>query len=156
MSPERGCANYESGTDYTMELGSFRFRFSADDFAERVEHAAAALGFVPRSGLDPEDLQDLVSLAVSGEVTRRSSDLAAHVAEHAESLVGGDDDLVHWIRKLVFRGAWLDQQIKDGWLDPVFDESGFTYRAGDRNEPVVMLARTPDFSALAYRGTRSG
>jgi hypothetical protein len=156
MSSERGCANYESGTDYTMELGSFRFRFSADDFAERVEHAATQLGFLRGGGLDREDLDDLVNLAAHGEVTRPSSHLAAHVAEHAESLVGGDDDLVHWIRKLVFRGAWLDQQVKDGWLDPVFDESGFTYRAAEQGEPVVMLARTPDFSPLAYRGTRSG
>jgi hypothetical protein len=151
ISPQ-SCSNYESGADFTMEFGSFRFRFSAEDFAERVQQAAVQLGFVPAAGLGERELDDLVSLAAHGAVERPCSALGAHVAEHGEALVGWDDDLVYWLRKLVFRGAWLDQQIKDGWLEPVFEEpDGFSYRSAHNHEPIVVQAPTPDWSAVGYR-----
>jgi hypothetical protein len=146
------CSNYESGADYTMEFGSFRFSFSAEDFAERVELAAVQLRFVPDGELGERELRDLVELAAAGSVERPASPLGAHVAQHGEALLGWDDDLVYWLRKLVFRGAWLDQQIKDGWLEPVFEEDGFSYRSAVNREPVEMGARAPDWSAVGYRG----
>ena len=39
--------NYESGSDYVLEYGELRFTFNERDFTERVEQAAAKLGFVP-------------------------------------------------------------------------------------------------------------
>ena len=51
-----------------MEFAGFRFRFSATDFAQRVQDAAVRLGFVPRAHLPREDLEDLVSLAAHGEI----------------------------------------------------------------------------------------
>ena len=30
--------------------------------------------------------------------------------------------VVHWLRRLVFRGAWLDQRVKEGELEIVFDD----------------------------------
>ncbi len=35
--------------------------------------------------------------------------------------------LVYWLRKLVFRGAWLDHRVKAGLLDVSFDESTGTF-----------------------------
>ena len=29
---------------------------------------------------------------------------------------------MHWLRRLIFRSAWLDQRVKEGELDVVFDE----------------------------------
>jgi hypothetical protein len=143
--------NYESGSDFTMEFAGFRFRFSATDFAQRVEDAAVKLCFVPRSRLRREDLQDLVALAAHGDIATQGSDLAAHVAEHREQIVGWDDDLVYWLRKLVFRGAWLDQQVKDGWLEPIFGEDGFSYRSAVNGQPVVIGLPTPSWAGVRYR-----
>ena len=139
-----------------MEFGSFRFRFSAGDFGERVEGAARELGFV-EAPLAPSEAADLITLAAHGAVERPASPLGAHVALHADRLIGGEDDLVYWLRKLVFRGAWMDQQIKDGWLEPEFSEDGgFSYRSAANGEPVLMRAPAPDWSAVAYRGPDPG
>ena len=35
---------------------------------------------------------------------------------------------MHWLRRLVFRGAWLDQRVKEGELEVVFDEARRTLR----------------------------
>lgn len=156
-TPRQSCSNYESGTDFTMEFGSFRFRFSADDFAERVEAAARQLGFLRKASLGPSESDDLVTLAAHGQIERPASPLGAHVGAHADTILGGEDDLVYWLRKLVFRGAWMDQQIKDGWLEPEFDEGiGFTYRSAVNGEPVLLRARTPDWSRHGYRGLDPG
>jgi hypothetical protein len=144
-------SNYESGSDVTMEFAGFRFRFSADDFAERVEDAAARLGFVERHTLAPQEIEDLVTLTANGEILQPESPLGAHVAENLERLVGWDEDLVYWLRKLVFRGAWIDQQVKEGRLEPVFTEEGFTYRSTSNDQPVVQRTPIPDWSSVAYR-----
>jgi hypothetical protein len=155
-TPHQSCSNYESGTDFTMEFGSFRFRFSAGDFAERVEAAARDLGFLEVPTVGAAELDDLVTLAAAGSIERPASPLGAHVAVNGERLLGGDDDLVYWLRKLVFRGAWMDQQIKDGWLEPEFGEDGFSYRSALNGEPVLVQAPSPDWSAVAYRGAAPG
>src|SRR5207247_164456 len=59
--------NYESGSDYVLEYGELRFTFNERDFTERVEQAAMKLGFVGRA-LDEGEREDLVNLAVNGEV----------------------------------------------------------------------------------------
>ncbi|MBZ0115820.1 MAG: hypothetical protein K8H88_02410, partial [Sandaracinaceae bacterium] len=61
--------------------------------------------------------------------------------------------LVHWIRRLVFRGAWLDQRVKEGELDIVFDErtNTFGYVQPDRDGEPIELSREPSWHALAYR-----
>ena len=58
------------------------------------------------------------------------------------SLVDGES-LVYWLRKLVFRGAWLDHQVKRGALEVVWDdvEAEFAYQhPGGR--PPAPRART--------------
>ena len=115
--------NYESGSDYVLEYGELRFAFNEEDFGQRVEQAAVKLGFV-QQGLSREELDDLLDLAVNGEISEPSSRLGDHINSNWEDLVGPSNrSLVHWLRRLVFRGAWLDQRVKEGELDVVFDET---------------------------------
>jgi hypothetical protein len=68
---------------------------------------------------------------------------------------------VHWLRRLVFRGAWLDQRVKEGELTVVFDETvgGFAYMqpvrgAGPSDEAPgepIELAPEPSWGRVAYR-----
>src|SRR6059058_3052264 len=75
-STRRG--NYESGSDYVLEYGELRFTFNERDFTERVEQAAVKLGFVP-GPLEGAEREDLVNLAVNGEVTEPASALGEHI-----------------------------------------------------------------------------
>src|SRR5205823_5693333 len=106
--------NYESGSDYVLEYGELRFTFNERDFTERVEQAAIKLGFVERA-LSEVEREDLVTLAVNGEVNDPHSELGEHINERWTELTGpSEHSLVHWIRRLVFRGAWLDQRVIEG------------------------------------------
>ena len=114
--------NYDSGEDFVLEYGELRFTFNESDFAERCEQAALKLGFVG-GRLGEEELEDLVNLAVNGEISTRPRRSAEHVNDCWPELVGpAERSLVHWLRRLVFRGAWLDQRVNEGELGVVFDE----------------------------------
>jgi hypothetical protein len=145
--------NYESGSDYVLEYGELRFTFNERDFTERVEQAAMKLGFVDRA-LDAGEREDLVNLAVNGEVTDAHSELGEHINECWGDLHGrAERSLVHWIRRLVFRGAWLDQRVLEGELEVVFDEatSGFGYAQPDRDYELIELSPEPSWERVAYR-----
>jgi hypothetical protein len=144
--------NYESGADYVLEYGELRFSFNERDFAERVEQAAVKLDFVD-PGLEVAELQDLLELAVNGEIAEPGSALGDHVNEHWATLSSSDRSLVHWLRRLVFRGAWLDQRVKEGELDFSFDASTqtFGYVQPDRGHDPIELSREPSWARLAYR-----
>ncbi len=108
--------NYNSGEDFVLEYGELRFTFNEDDFAERCEQAALKLGFVG-GRLGEDELEDLVNLAVNGDILDPASALGEHVNECWAELVGpAERSLVHWLRRLVFRGAWLDQRVNEGEL----------------------------------------
>ena len=146
--------NYESGSDYVLEYGELRFTFNERDFTERVEQAAIKLGFVG-GPLDECEREDLVNLAVNGEVAEPASSLGEHINACWGELVGPSDrSLVHWLRRLVFRGAWLDQRVKEGELDIVFDESSqtFGYVQPDRDSELIELSAEPSWAAVAYGG----
>ena len=145
--------NYESGSDYVLEYGELRFSFNEQDFAQRVEQAAVKLDFVEH-GLAGDELHDLLELAVNGEIREPTSTLGEHINEHWTELVGpANRSLVHWLRRLVFRGAWLDQRVKEGELDVVFDDDDPHLRLrpararlrADRAQPRALLG------PLAYR-----
>ena len=109
--------NYDSGEDFVLEYGELRFTFNEADFSERCEQAALKLGFVG-GRLGEEELEDLVNLAVNGEILDPASALGEHVNDCWPELVGpAERSLVHWLRRLVFRGAWLDQRVKEGELE---------------------------------------
>ncbi len=145
--------NYESGTDYVLVYGELRFTFNERDFSERVELAGSKLRFVELP-LEPEEQDDLVNLTVNGEVGEPTSELGYHVNEHWAELVGpAERSLVHWLRRLVFRGAWLDQRVKEGELELVFDdrELSFGYAQPDRGFELIELSPEPSWAQVAYR-----
>ena len=145
--------NYESGSDYVLEYGELRFTFNERDFTERVEQAAIKLGFVS-APLGDDERDDLVNLAVNGEVPDPSSPLGDHVNARWRDLAGpADRSLVHWLRRLVFRGAWLDQRVKEGELEVVFDGDTHTfgYAQPDRNWELIELSPEPSWARVAYR-----
>ena len=70
-------------------------------------------------------------------------------------LVGpADRSLVHWLRRLVFRGAWLDQRVKEGELDVCFNEDTqtFGYVQRDRDSELIELSPEPSWKPVAYPG----
>jgi hypothetical protein len=144
--------NYESGADYVLEYGELKFTFNERDFTERVEQAAIKLGFVG-GPLGEEEREDLVNLAVNGEVNDAHSLLGEHVMECWRDLHGpADRSLVHWLRRLVFRGAWLDQRVLEGELEIVFEEEthSFGYAQPDRGWERIELSPEPSWARVAY------
>ena len=150
--------NYDSGEHFVLEYGELRFTFNEQDFSERCEQAALKLGFVS-ARLGEEELEDLVNLAVNGEIIEPASDLGEHVNDCWPELVGpAERSLVHWLRRLVFRGAWLDQRVKEGELGGLRRaERDLRLRAARRprftrgGEPIE-LAPEPSWGRVAYRG----
>ncbi len=62
---------------------------------------------------------------------------------------------MHWLRRLVFRGAWLDQRVKEGELSVAFDEETGTFAyvqpsSAGTGEPIE-LAPEPSWGRVAYR-----
>ena len=144
--------NYESGSDYVLEYGELRFTFNERDFSERCEQAATKLGFVD-GRLDETELEDLVNLAVNGEIPEPSSGLGEHVNDCWPELVGpADRSLVHWLRRLVFRSAWLDQRVIEGELDVSFNAStqAFAYVQPERDDEPIELSPEPNWGRVAY------
>ena len=138
------------GTRTSLEFLGYRFSFGARDFEERVGAAAVKLGLVPSNDLDEEEVADLVELAADGRIAEARSPLGAYLVRHWEriALVDGES-LVYWLRKLVFRGAYLDHRVKEGLLEVVWEDGSgeFAYaeparRPGaPRARPDAVLAR---------------
>ena len=118
----------DSGEDFVLEYGELRFTFNERDFAERCEQAALQARLRRPAGSTTPELEDLVNLAVNGEIHDPASALGEHVNDCWPELVGPSDrSLVHWLRRLVFRSAWLDQRVKEGELDVAFDAATQTF-----------------------------
>ena len=147
-------ANYTSGDDYVVEFLGFRFAFNSFDFEQRVTAAAVRLGLVSGNELDADETADLVELAADGRIQEPRSSLGRYVVRHWErvSLVGGES-LVYWLRKLVFRGAWLDHRVKEGLLEVAWDEdtADFGYRDPRGDRALLELAPVPSWHDLQYR-----
>ena len=144
--------NYDSGQDFVLEYGELRFTFNERDFGERCEQAALKVGFVDGQLNDPE-LEDLVNLVVNGEVHDPASALGEHVNDCWPDLVGpAERSLVHWLRRLVFRSAWLDQRVIEGELDIAYDQDTltFAYIQPERNGEPIELAPEPSWDRVAY------
>ena len=145
--------NYSSGDDFVLEYGELRFTFNERDFRERCEQAARKLSFLGAS-VEEDEAEDLINLVVNGEVTDPASALGEHVNDCWPELVGPSDrSLVHWMRRLIFRSAWLDQRVKEGELDVVFDErtQTFGYVQPDRSSELIELSKEPSWRRIAYR-----
>jgi hypothetical protein len=148
-------ANYTSGSDYVVEFLGYRFSFGSGDFEGRVVAAAVKLGVIETPELDDEETADLVALAAHGMIEEPASRLGRYLMRNWErvSLVEGES-LVYWIRKLIFRGAWLDHQVKRGALEVVWDdlEAEFAYQhPGGGGRPLLELAPVPSWHELQFR-----
>ena len=147
-------ANYASGDEFVLEFLGYRFAFNADDFEQRVTAAAVKLGFLPGNELDEDECADLVELAADGRIDDPRSALGRYVVRHWErvALVQGES-LVYWLRKLVFRGAWLDHRVKEGLLEVVWDDmrSEFAYRDPRGDRALLELAPVPSWHELQFR-----
>ena len=146
--------NYSSGDAYALEFLGYQFSFGERDFEERVAAAAVKLGLVASNDLDADELADLVELAADARVADPRSPLGAYLVRHWErvALVDGES-LVYWLRKLVFRSAYLDHRVKEGLLDVSWDESSgeFAYAEPEGGRSLPELAPTPSWHAVQYR-----
>jgi len=146
--------NYSSGEDYEIEFLGFRFAFNAFDFEQRVTAAGVKLGLLEGNELDDDETADLVELVHRGLIDEPRSGLGRYVVRHWErvSLVDGES-LVYWLRKLVFRGAWLDHRVKEGLLEVTWDDEnadfGYSDPRGDR--ALLELAPVPSWHELQFR-----
>ena len=147
-------ANYVSGDDYVIEFQDHRFGFNASDFEERVTAAAVKLGLVGDNDLEEEETADLVELVWRDWIDEPRSGLGRYLVRHWErvSLVGGES-LVYWLKKLVFRSAWLDHRVKEGMLDVAWDEelADFAYRDPNGDRALLELAPVPSWHELQFR-----
>ena len=146
--------NYSSGDDIVVEFLRLRFSFNAADFAQRVSAAAFKLGIVQDNELDEEETDDLVELTADGLIEEPRSELGRYLVRHWErlSLVDGES-LVYWLRKLVFRGAWLDHRVKEGLLEVSWDEDSgdFGYQDPRGSRTLLELAPVPSWHELQFR-----
>ncbi|HXF98061.1 MAG TPA: hypothetical protein VNJ46_05555 [Gaiellaceae bacterium] len=147
-------ANYRSGDDFVVEYLGHRFEFNAEDFEERVTAAAVRLGLIGSNDLDADEAADLVELVADGRILEPRSGLGLYLVRHWERLALVDgESLVYWLRKLVFRGAWLDHRVKEGLLDVTWlEENGdFAYAEPEGGRALLELAPVPSWHEHQYR-----
>jgi len=146
--------NYHSGDDYIVEFLGYRFSFSSEDFEERVTAAAVRLGLVSDPELDEDETADLVELIERDAIETPRSPLGEYLVRHWDSvaLVRGES-LVYWLKKLVFRGAWLDHRVKEGLLEVDWDDERQDFMFADTNggRALLELLPTPSWHELQYR-----
>ena len=146
--------NYCSGDDYDVEFLGYEFAFNAADFEERVIAAAVRLGLIADNDLDDDETADLVELAVSGRIDEPRSGLGTYLVRNWDRVgLNGTESLVYWIRKLVFRGAWLDARVKEGLLEVSWDDdqAEFGYRNPNGDRALLDLALVPSWHEMQFR-----
>lgn len=146
--------NYHSGDDYVVEFLGYRFSFSAADFEERVTAAAVRLGLVPSAELDADETADLVELVERDAIGEPRSSLGEYLVARWDALVlVRGESLVYWLKKLVFRGAWLDHRVKEGLLEVDWDDEAqdFTYADTNGGRALLELLPTPSWHELQYK-----
>ena len=147
-------ANYSSGHDYVVEFLGYHFSFNGADFEQRVTAAAVKLGLLEANELDDDETADLVELVERDRIEEPRSTLGRYLVRHWDeiSLVEGES-LVYWLKKLVFRGAWLDHRVKEGKLEVGFDEdtADFSYQDPHGGRALLELLPTPSWHERQYR-----
>jgi hypothetical protein len=149
-----GAGNYDSGGEYVVEFLGYRFSFNAEDFEQRVTAAAVKLGLLEGNELDDDETADLVELVERDAIEEPRSPLGRYLVRRWDeiSLVEGES-LVYWLKKLVFRGAWLDHRVKEGKLEVGVDESTgeFAYEDPIGGRALLELLPTPSWREVQYR-----
>jgi len=119
-----------------------------------VTAAAVKLGLVEDNDLDDDETEDLVELAADGLIEEPRSSLGRYLVRHWEQLsLNRGESLVYWLRKLVFRGAWLDHRVKEGLLEVDWDDErqDFTFADTNGGRALLELLPTPSWHELQYR-----
>jgi hypothetical protein len=147
-------ANYSSGDEYVVTFLGYTFSFNAEDFEQRVTAAAVKLGLIEGNELDDDETADLVELVERGAIEEPRSSLGRYLVRRWDevSLVGGES-LLDWLKRLVFRGAWLDHHVKEGKLEVGWDDTAaeFSYRDPNGGRALLELLPTPSWHELQYR-----
>jgi hypothetical protein len=141
---------YRTGNDFTLEYVGHRYRFAFDDFASRLADAAARLGLAESDALDNADARaDLVELATHGRLVSQRSGLGRRLATMADPL------LVYWLRKLVFRSAWIDHRVRTGVIEAAYDEQTglFSYGLNGYTLPASASDDVPSFAAAGQHSS---
>jgi hypothetical protein len=149
-----GESDYSSGDDYVVEFLEYSFTFNARDFEQRVVAAAVKLGLVDDNDLDEDEASDLVELAADRWISEPRSTLGRYLMRHWERIGSlNGESLVDWLHRLVFRGAWLDQRVKDGLLEVAYDErtGDFAYRHPHGDRALLDLRPVPSWHELQFR-----
>lgn len=147
-------ANYSSGNDFVVEFVGYRFSFNVADFEQRTVAAAVKLRLVPLSELEPEETADLVELVADGRIADPRSGLGRYLVRNWEKVSAQEgESLVYWLRKIVFRGAWLDHRVKERLLEIVWDEqqAEFAYRDPRGGRALLELAPVPSWQPLQFK-----
>ena len=132
--------NYSSGDDYLVEFLGYRFSFNRADFEQRVTAAAVKLGLLAANDVDEDETADLVELVERDAIADPRSSFGRYLVRRWNdiSLVEGES-LVYWLKKLIFRGAWLDHHVKEGKLEVGWDDdvADFSYRDPYGGRPLL-------------------
>jgi hypothetical protein len=146
--------NYRSGDDYVVEFLGYHFSFSAVDFEQRVTAAAVKLGLIPGNELDEDETADLVELVERDAIEEPRSPLGRYLVRNWDELaLLGGESLLDWLKRIVFRGAWLDHRVKEGLLEVGWDDerNEFAFADPEGGQPLLELLPTPSWHELQYR-----
>ena len=131
-APRMLCEDFHSGDDVTLGFLGRTYSFARKDFDQRVLRAAVDLELVGKP-VSRGEREDLLAAVIHGAVEVPRSDVGERIAELQAR---GGEDPVYWLRKLVFRSAWLDHRIKHGQVDVAFDDSVGAFRIEPGKYPL--------------------
>ena len=141
-APRMLCEDFHSGDDVTLGFLGRTYSFARKDFDQRVVRAAVDLELVTKP-ISRAEREDLVTAALYGGVESPRSDAGERICELQQR---DGEDPVYWLRKLVFRSAWLDHRIKHGQVDVAFDDSVGAFRIEPGKYPLPGSGH-PSFAA---------
>lgn len=131
-APRMHCEDFHSGDDVTLGFLGRTYSFARRDFEQRVVRAAVDLELTSKP-VSRGERADVVRAAIVGSVDDPRSDVGERIAELQAR---GGEDPVYWLRKLVFRSAWLDHRIKHGQVDVAYDDSVGAFRIEPGKYPL--------------------
>ena len=149
-APLVDCADFHSGDDVTLAFLGCTYSFARADFEQRVLRAAVELELATRP-ISRLARVDLVTAAIDGELAVPRSPIGEQLVELCER---GGEDPIYWLRKLVFRSAWLDHRIKHGLVEIEFDDAAGAFRIEPGRYPLPGAGH-PSFAALTVPEDRA-
>ena len=131
-APRMLCEDFHSGDDVTLRFLGRTYSFARKDFEQRVLRAAIDLDLAAKP-VSRGERADVVQAAIVGCIDEPRSEVGERIAELQAR---GGEDPVYWLRKLVFRSAWLDHRIKHGQVDVAYDDNVGAFRIEPGKYPL--------------------